>query len=44
MFEVSPTLVVTKKHVNLLGDMTLYRVNKEFENFWEALGGQQICI
>ena len=30
MLDVSPTL---KKHGNLLGDMTLYRVNKEFENF-----------
>ena len=26
----------SKKKNNLLGDFTLYRVNKEFENFWRT--------
>jgi len=32
VFDQSPTLS-KKKHTPLLGDYTLYRVNKEFENF-----------
>ena len=36
MYEQSPDSSPTlrkKKHNSLLGDFTLYRVNKEFENF-----------
>lgn len=32
MFDQSPN-IDKKKHKSLLGDFTLYRVNKEFENF-----------
>lgn len=35
MFDQSPTLG-KKNPKSLLGDFTLYRVNKEFENFWDA--------
>ena len=35
LFDNSPS-IVKKKPNSLLGDFTLYRVNKEFENFWEV--------
>lgn len=33
MFDQSPSTSLGKKKAPLLGDYTLYRVNKEFENF-----------
>ena len=33
MFDQSPSITTKKKPNSLLGDFTLYRVNREFENF-----------
>ena len=36
MIDAHSNSATKKKQNHLLGDYTLYRVNKEFENFWRT--------